>query len=161
MASSPPTLPSPPKWVEPYIPTLISKPPKGPNWRHEIKWDGYRISITVNDRKTKVRTRNGLDWTEKFWTIADEAAKLKCRNAIIDGAAVVLDDTVGTGWSEAEGLALKKRLDALTIREAALEGVMARGALWINPSLGAKIEYRGLTSGGELRQASFKGLRER
>src|ERR1700722_2958776 len=22
-------------------PTLVSKPPRGPNWVHEIKWDGY------------------------------------------------------------------------------------------------------------------------
>jgi bifunctional non-homologous end joining protein LigD len=42
--SAKPPLASPPKWIEPCIPTLIAKPPKGMNWRHEIKWDGYRIS---------------------------------------------------------------------------------------------------------------------
>jgi ATP-dependent DNA ligase len=60
--------------IEPRIPTLISKPPKGPNWRHEIKWDGYRISIVINERAVKVRTRNGLDWTDKFPAIASSCA---------------------------------------------------------------------------------------
>jgi ATP-dependent DNA ligase len=59
--------------------------------RHEIKWDGYRISITVDEGKTKVRTRKGLDWTEKFPAIATDAAKLACRDATIDSEAVVLD----------------------------------------------------------------------
>jgi bifunctional non-homologous end joining protein LigD len=65
---------------------------------------------------------------------------------------------VGTGWTEAEALALKKRLDALAIREAAVAGVKAKGAVWTAPDLHAKVAYRGWTSGGELRQASFKGL---
>jgi bifunctional non-homologous end joining protein LigD len=67
---------------------------------------------------------------------------------------------VGTGWTEAEALALMKSLDALAIREAAVEGVKAKGAVWTAPELRAKVAYRGWTSGGELRQASFKGLRE-
>jgi bifunctional non-homologous end joining protein LigD len=69
-----PTLASPPKWIEPYTPTLISKPMKGPNWRHEIKGDGYRISIVMNERAVKVWTRNGLDRTEKFPATASSCA---------------------------------------------------------------------------------------
>jgi bifunctional non-homologous end joining protein LigD len=67
---------------------------------------------------------------------------------------------IGTGWTGAEAVALKKRLDALAIREAAVEGVKAKGAVWVDPSLHAKVEYRGWTAHGELRQAAFKGLRE-
>ena len=67
---------------------------------------------------------------------------------------------VGTGWSEADGLALKKRLESLIRLRPPLAGVKVKGAVWTEPSLLAQIEYRGLTSGGELRQESFKGLRE-
>jgi len=29
--------------IEPCIPTLVQRPPSGPNGRHEAKWDGYRL----------------------------------------------------------------------------------------------------------------------
>jgi ATP-dependent DNA ligase len=53
-----------------------------------------------------------------------------------------------------------KALDRLAIREAAVEGVKAKGAVPTAPELWAKVAYRGWTSGGELRQASFKGLND-
>jgi bifunctional non-homologous end joining protein LigD len=67
---------------------------------------------------------------------------------------------VGTGRTEAEALALMKRLDALAIREVAVVGAKGEGAVWTAPDLRAKVAYCDWTSGEELRQASFKGLRE-
>jgi ATP-dependent DNA ligase len=32
-----------PGLIEPCIPTLVAKPPAGPQWVHEIKHDGYRL----------------------------------------------------------------------------------------------------------------------
>jgi bifunctional non-homologous end joining protein LigD len=87
----PPKPARPPSWIEPCIPTLVEKPPSGRNWRHEAKWDGYRVQLHVDDGAVKVRTRKGLDWTPKFPSIAADAAKLKCRNSLIDAEAVVLD----------------------------------------------------------------------
>jgi ATP-dependent DNA ligase len=52
----------PPHWIEPSIPTLVAKPPKGDRWRHEVKWDGYRVSVVVDADRAKVRTRRGHDW---------------------------------------------------------------------------------------------------
>ncbi len=67
---------------------------------------------------------------------------------------------VGTGWSESTSLMLKQRLDALAAPRAAVAGVKAKGAVWTTPSLRAEIAYRGRTTAGELRAASFKGVRE-
>ncbi len=39
--------PKPPSWIEPCIPAVVSKPPRDPTWRHEIKWDGYRICVVM------------------------------------------------------------------------------------------------------------------
>ena len=37
---------------------------------HEIKFDGYRIQVHINRGRKKVFTRNGLDWTKRFTTVA-------------------------------------------------------------------------------------------
>ena len=81
-----------PKWIRPCLPTLVEKPPVGPQWVHEIKWDGYRVSAYVIGGKATIRTRNGHDWTARFPAIAAAAARLKVRSAVIDGEAVILDD---------------------------------------------------------------------
>jgi bifunctional non-homologous end joining protein LigD len=68
--TKPPKLAPPPSWIEPCIPTLVEKPPSGPHWRHEATWHGYRVSIVIDNGAVKVRTRNGLNWTDKFPAIA-------------------------------------------------------------------------------------------
>jgi bifunctional non-homologous end joining protein LigD len=82
----------PPEWIEPCLPTLVERPPIGPNWRHEVKWDGYRLCVVIDDGKATVRTRRGHDWSHRFRPIAGAAAELPCRNAILDGEAVILDE---------------------------------------------------------------------
>ena len=291
-----------PKWIRPCLPTLVDKPPVGPQWVHEIKWDGYRVSAYVADGKATIRTRNGHDWTARFPAIARAAAALKVRSAVIDGEAVILDDrgrssfaelqadldlhgsdravlyafdllfldgedlrkkpleerrlalggmipkrsailmseefggagadlfkiacenelegivskrldrayrssrsrdwlktkcvlsdafviigyqpgtgavrtpianikiarfdgerlryagAVGTGFSEAVAAALRQRLDRIKASGCAVRGLKVGGAVWVSPDLRARVAYRGETTSGELRHASFKGL---
>jgi bifunctional non-homologous end joining protein LigD len=56
-----------------------------------VKFDGYRLQIRVENGKAVIRTRKGLDWTEKFAAIAKAAAKLP--DCILDGEAVALTAT--------------------------------------------------------------------
>ena len=74
------------------MPTLVEKAPRGPEWLHEIKWDGYRLSAYLDHGAVMIRTRNGHDWTARFPTIATQLASLPIHSAVIDGEAVVLDD---------------------------------------------------------------------
>ena len=62
---------------------------RGHDWVHEIKFDGYRIQLRVEDGKVTLKTRKGLDWTSKFGAIATVAAALP--DCIIDGEIVALD----------------------------------------------------------------------
>jgi bifunctional non-homologous end joining protein LigD len=80
-----------PRFIEPQLCTLEDRPPASAEWIHEIKFDGYRIQLRVEDGKAVMRTRKGLDWTEKFRAIADAAKDLP--DAIIDGEVVALDHT--------------------------------------------------------------------
>src|ERR1700730_2870074 len=79
-----------PGFIKPQLATLRSKAPKGPQWLHEIKYDGYRVQVYLNKGKKKVFTRNGLDWTKRFSVIA--GALDRSGQAIIDGEVVVIKD---------------------------------------------------------------------
>lgn len=82
-----------PSFQEPMLPTLVEVAPDGDDWIHEIKYDGYRSQLVVENRKVKAFTRRGADWTEKYGSIAIAAAKLPVKSAILDGEMVVLDAT--------------------------------------------------------------------
>jgi bifunctional non-homologous end joining protein LigD len=78
-----------PAFVAPELCTSVEEPPSGPGWYHEIKFDGYRVQLRVEDGEATLKTRKGLDWTDKFEAIAKEAGKLP--DALIDGEIVALD----------------------------------------------------------------------
>ena len=78
-----------PAFVAPCLATLSDKAPDSGNWVHEIKFDGYRIQARLDRGKVKLLTRKGLDWTNKFPTVAAAIAKLPAKSALIDGEVVV------------------------------------------------------------------------
>jgi len=77
-----------PAFVAPCLAKLADKPPDSGNWIHEIKFDGYRIQARLDHGKVKLLTRRGLDWTDKFPTIAQAIALLPAQAALIDGELV-------------------------------------------------------------------------
>jgi bifunctional non-homologous end joining protein LigD len=78
-----------PVFVAPELCKLIDRPPSGPEWVHEVKFDGYRIQARVEDGGGALRTRKGLNWTAKFGAIARALAMLP--DGIYDGEVVALD----------------------------------------------------------------------
>ena len=60
---------------------------------HEIKHDGFRTLLLVNDGKVQAFTRNGNDWTARYPRIVAAAEKMRCRSAVIDGEVIVQDET--------------------------------------------------------------------
>jgi bifunctional non-homologous end joining protein LigD len=80
-----------PAKILPELATLVSAPPAGKNWLHEIKYDGYRLLVLKNNKSIKLMTRNNNDWTAKFKTIQQAIDKQKFKNIILDGEVVVLD----------------------------------------------------------------------
>ena len=80
-----------PKFIEPQLAKSVAKPPSGPGWAHEIKFDGYRMQMRIAAGKATLLTRKGLDWSEKFPDIVASGAGLP--DGIIDGEVVALDHT--------------------------------------------------------------------
>jgi bifunctional non-homologous end joining protein LigD len=78
-----------PGFVAPQLCVSVEKPPETEGWGHEIKLDGYRVQLRVEDGEATLKTRKGLDWTEKFAAVAQEAGALP--DALIDGEVVALN----------------------------------------------------------------------
>jgi bifunctional non-homologous end joining protein LigD len=81
-----------PGFVEPQLAKLVTTPPEGDEWVHELKFDGYRAVITIDGKSTKFFTRAGNDWTDRYGSLVGELRKIKVTNAIIDSEIVALDE---------------------------------------------------------------------
>jgi bifunctional non-homologous end joining protein LigD len=82
---------SPPAFIEPQLAKSVDRPPSGPGWAHEIKFDGYRMQLRTDGGRATLLSRKGLDWSAKFPEIAASGAKLG--DGVIDGEVVALDPT--------------------------------------------------------------------
>jgi bifunctional non-homologous end joining protein LigD len=74
-----------PRWIEPQLSKLAAQAPTGPQWIHENKFDGYRISARIEKGRVQLLTHSGLDWTEKYPMTAAAFAQLQVNTAHIDG----------------------------------------------------------------------------
>ena len=74
-----------PEFVEPELATLDTAVPVGPNWLHEVKFDGYRIMGRKIGDEITLFSRSGLDWTVRFPSIVPALQTLRCRDALLDG----------------------------------------------------------------------------
>ncbi|MDP1866308.1 MAG: DNA ligase D [Bradyrhizobium sp.] len=86
-----------PEFVPPQLCTLVDRPPGGDGWCHEIKFDGYRVQLRIEDGKVALMTRKGLDWSDKFKAIAKAGSALP--DGLIDGEIVALDENSAPNFS--------------------------------------------------------------
>src|SRR5690348_11405094 len=64
---------------------IVNQSPEGPEWLHEIKFDGYRMHARLDRGAVRLLTRTGLDWTRKYSGVAAAIASLPARQAYLDG----------------------------------------------------------------------------
>lgn len=77
--------------LSPQLATSADAPPEGAGWLHEIKYDGYRTIVRIENGATNLFTRNGHDWTHRYGALKRAFAKLDCKAALIDGEVAVQD----------------------------------------------------------------------
>ena len=77
---------------KPQLATLVTAPPEGDDWLHEIKYDGYRAGCAITPDGVRLTSRNGLDYTAALPEIVAEAKALPVTSALLDGEVVVLLD---------------------------------------------------------------------
>jgi bifunctional non-homologous end joining protein LigD len=83
----------------PQLATLRQAPPEGDDWLHELKWDGYRLLAEVVAGKTRLRSRNGLDWTADYPDIVAALERLGVADASFDGELIALDPKGGDDFA--------------------------------------------------------------
>ena len=93
---------------EPCIPSRGTKVPDRPEWIHEIKHDGYRLIVQRDDKRVRLWTRNGHDWSDRFPLITEAALRNRNGSFVIDGEAVLLGVD---GRSDFNGLHSRKHDD--------------------------------------------------
>jgi bifunctional non-homologous end joining protein LigD len=86
----PVTVAAMPKFIEPQLAKLVDRPPDRAGWGYEVKFDGYRAQLRIEKGEAVIRTRKGLDWTERFSAIAKQAHAFP--DCIIDGEIVALGE---------------------------------------------------------------------
>src|SRR5260221_226499 len=62
--------------LAPQLATAADAAPRGDEWLHEIKFDGYRMLAYLRHGKVELRSRKDLDWTDKFPEIAGTLSHL-------------------------------------------------------------------------------------
>ncbi len=82
-----------PDFVPPAL-AQLGPTPSGPQWLHEVKFDGYRLQALIGGGVARLLTRSGQDWTPRFGNALRQALEaLPCRSAALDGEVVVPDAT--------------------------------------------------------------------
>lgn len=73
--------------------TLVSAPPPDErNWAYEMKYDGFRAVTAIVNGEVAMWSRNQLDLEPRFPHIAKALAKLKVKEAVVDGEIVAMDE---------------------------------------------------------------------
>jgi ATP-dependent DNA ligase len=72
------------------LPIKADKVPAGPDWLHEVKYDGYRMMLIREQDRVRLISRGGHDWARRFPLIVTAALKLHRQHFVLDGDTVVL-----------------------------------------------------------------------
>ena len=90
------------RWIAPQLCKLVEKAPSGPQWLHEIKLDGFRMSARIERGRIQLLTRTGLDWSDKYPSVVAALAKVKAKTAYLDGELCGIDKDGLPSFSETQ-----------------------------------------------------------
>ena len=72
------------------LPPRSTSVPSGPDWLHEMKYDGYRLIVHRDGDRVRLITKGGYNWSNRYPWIVEAALKNRVKQFVIDGEAVVL-----------------------------------------------------------------------
>jgi bifunctional non-homologous end joining protein LigD len=77
--------------IQPMLSENADRPPKSNDYIYEVKWDGIRALITLEDEQIKIRSRNQNDVTFQFPELLIGSKAFRATNGLFDAEIVCLD----------------------------------------------------------------------
>jgi bifunctional non-homologous end joining protein LigD len=102
-----------PDFIEPCLASLRTSVPSASGFVHELKLDGYRVQAHQHDGRVGLYTRSGLDWTNRFPTIAADVGRLPASKLVIDGEVISADAQGRPNFSTLQDDLKQRRYDRM------------------------------------------------
>jgi len=77
--------------VEPMLARPADKPPASEDYLYEVKWDGIRALISLDEGEIRVHGRNGTDLTKQFPELRIPEQAFRATSGLFDGEIVCLE----------------------------------------------------------------------
>jgi bifunctional non-homologous end joining protein LigD len=78
-------------FIRPLAPSSAVHPPKGDDWLHEPKWDGFRVQVIKDGSQVRFYSRHGAEYSDRLPGMAEAFAKLPTSAAILDGELCLIE----------------------------------------------------------------------
>lgn len=131
--------------LSPMLATPATAVPVGPDWVHEVKWDGMRVLVDIRGGQVRLTSRNGNDVTNAYPEVAPIGGLYA--DALLDAEIVAFDGGLPS-FS-----ALAERMHVRSARKAALLSATRPVTLMVFDLLrlfGADLTYQPWTARREL-----------
>ena len=77
--------------IEPMLARPTLKPPDSPDYLYEVKWDGIRAMISLDEGEIRIHGRKGLEITKQFPELLVPEQAFRATSAVFDGEIVCLE----------------------------------------------------------------------
>jgi len=86
--------------IEPMLARPVPKPPASDDYLYEVKWDGLRALISLDEGQIRISGRKGLDLTKQFPELLIPEQAFRATSAVFDGEIVCLDAAGKPGFAD-------------------------------------------------------------
>jgi len=73
-------------------PTVAQTPPLGAEWLHEVKFDGWRAQLHIDEGEGTLYSKSGADYTKRFRSLRPLISSVPVKSAVIDCELVACDE---------------------------------------------------------------------
>jgi bifunctional non-homologous end joining protein LigD len=77
--------------IDPMLARPVLKPPTSPDYLYEVKWDGIRAMVSLDEGEIRIRGRHGKEFTKQFPELLTVESAFRATSALFDGEIVCLD----------------------------------------------------------------------